>query len=1287
MMKQLQGFRVFAYWAMALLGASFTAHTEGILEEFAHILLAAPLANTAPTVANPIPQQSATVGQAFNYVIPANTFTDAETPTQLTLSASGLPSGLSFTAPATISGTPTVSGVKSVTVAATDPDGLSVSTMFTITVSIANTAPTVVNAIPPQSFTIGKGSGFVIPANTFTDAETPNQLTLSVSGLPSGINFTAPNIISGTPSMGGVSMVRVKATDPGGLTAVATFDLTVQTPPTVANAIPSQSATVGQAFSYDIPANTFTDAETPNQLTLSFSGLPSGLSFTAPATISGTPSMSGVSTIRVTATDPTNLSVLTMFTLTVNPTPPVTSLSLTASASPTTILTTGSTTLSAMVSGGTTPYTYTFAGPGTITPSGTTATASGLPAGVQTFTVTAKDATTPTMQTISTIVSVTVNQAPPPNTAPTVANTIPPQSATVGQLFSYVIPANTFTDAETPNQLTLSVSGLPSGLSFTAPGTISGTPSMSGVSTVKVTATDPGSLSVLTTFTITVNPAPPANTAPTVANAIPGQSATAGTAFSYMIPANTFTDAETPNQLTLSVTGLPAGLMFTAPATISGTPSMSGTSNVTVTATDPGGLSASTMFALTVNPAVVNPPDPTGPFAITGVTTVSCTPVAGDANRRQLTFTPLYGGTNGQPISFSVVNELAATTAPGPYTLGVYIDKATLTLSAKQSGTAGEATFVYNWLANCGTTPPANTAPTVANAIPGQSATAGTAFSYMIPANTFTDAETPNQLTLSVTGLPAGLMFTAPATISGTPSMSGTSNVTVTATDPGGLSASTTFALTVNPTGTTPTAPFAITAVTTVSCNPVAGQPNRRQLTFTPLYGGTNGQPISFSVVNELAATTAPGPYTLGVYIDKATLTLSAKQSGTAGEATFVYNWLANCGTTPPANTAPTVANAIPGQAATAGTAFSYLIPANTFTDAETPNQLTLSVSGLPAGLMFTAPATISGTPSMSGTSNVTVTATDPGGFSASTMFALTVNPTGTTPTAPFAITGVTTVSCNPVAGQPNRRSLTFTPQYSGVNGQPISFSVVNELSPSTAPGPYTLGVYVDKPTLTLSAVQTGTAGEANFVYNWLANCGTTPPTPEPTGAFAITAVTTVSCNPVAGQPNRRQLTFTPLYGGTNGQPISFSVVNELAPTTAPGPYTLGVYVDKPTITLSAVQTGSPNEATFVYNWLAVCNSGSGRLGAEPGADLQVQVMGNPVVGGQVSLSVRGAIGQALNLTLTDLRGQVVGAHEVPEAGAEERHSFDISQQPKGLLLLRVSTPTESKTIKVVKGE
>ena len=187
-----------------------------------------------------------------------------------------------------------------------------------------------------------------------------------------------------------------------------------------------------------------------------------------------------------------------------------------------------------------------------------------------------------------------------------------------------------------------------------------------------------------------------------------------------------------------------------------------------------------------------------------------------------------------------------------------------------------------------------------------------------------------------------------------------------------------------------------------------------------------------------------------------------------------------------------------------------------------------------------------------------------------------------------------------------------------------------------------------------------------------------------PGGPFSITGVSTVSCTTLsAGQ---RQVTFIPQYVGTNGQPISFRVLNELASTTAAGPYTLRLYTDNPTITLKATQSGTPGEASFSYNWLAVCTGGIGaRLGSEPVSLLDVRVLGNPVQAGQVSVEVRGAAGEPLRLTLTDTGGQTVGSYQVEAAGSVERHTFEVGRQSAGMLLLRVDTPTQSRTLRVLR--
>jgi hypothetical protein len=166
-----------------------------------------------------------------------------------------------------------------------------------------------------------------------------------------------------------------------------------------------------------------------------------------------------------------------------------------------------------------------------------------------------------------------------------------------------------------------------------------------------------------------------------------------------------------------------------------------------------------------------------------------------------------------------------------------------------------------------------------------------------------------------------------------------------------------------------------------------------------------------------------------------------------------------------------------------------------------------------------------------------------------------------------------------------------------------------------------------------------------------------------------------------------RKLTFTPQYAGVTGQPISFSVVNEMLPTTRPGPYSFLVYTDNPTITLKASQTGSPGEASFSYNWLAVCNGGQpGRLGVspEPATILQVTILGNPVREA-LEVKVTGGENRPLDLFLTDMKGRIVGQRRTERAEVMEHYRFDVSGLPGGTLLLRTSTQNQVETVRILK--
>ncbi len=291
------------------------------------------------------------------------------------------------------------------------------------------------------------------------------------------------------------------------------------------------------------------------------------------------------------------------------------------------------------------------------------------------------------------------------------------------------------------------------------------------------------------------------------------------------------------------------------------------------------------------------------------------------------------------------------------------------------------------------------------------------------------------------------------------------------------------------------------------------------------------------------------------------------------------------------------------------------------------------------------------------------------------------------TVTSTFSITGVTTVSCTTISA--GERTLTFSPQYSGLNGQPVSFSVANEMLPTTNPGPYTLNLYTDNPVITLKATQSGSTGDASFSYNWLVACGgsTPPPPPPPSGAFSITSVITVNCAAVSA--GARMLTFNPQYSGLNGQPVSFSVANEMLPTTAPGPYTLRVYTDNPVIILKAVQSGSAGEASFSYNWLVACNGGtpgSARVGvgSELTAKLRATILPNPV-SDEFRLRIEGAQGQAVRLELSDVSGHSLLNRSVDVVSDDQQESVRFNQPGRGLYLLRVSTGQQVVTLKVIR--
>jgi hypothetical protein len=225
--------------------------------------------------------------------------------------------------------------------------------------------------------------------------------------------------------------------------------------------------------------------------------------------------------------------------------------------------------------------------------SGGTLTISGTPTAAGTFTIplSVHDSGTP-KGTGTTSLALTVGEP-----ALAITNTAP-ATATVGTAYSGTVTVTGGNGTYTWGAVT----GLPAGVTAKASGgtlTISGTPTTAQTATATVTASDTESTPKTATTTVTITVGAPALKITTAS--LPNGTVLA--AYSATVAATGGTGT-----ITWAASGLPGGLTMSA-GKISGTPTASGSFNVTVTAT--AGTTASATYKVVINPVVTTSSTPT----------------------------------------------------------------------------------------------------------------------------------------------------------------------------------------------------------------------------------------------------------------------------------------------------------------------------------------------------------------------------------------------------------------------------------------------------------------------------------------------------------------------------------------------------------------------------------------------------------------------------------------------------------------------------------------------------